>query len=140
MYATIKKCILNRYCDGYILFVWGIMSLVYLLIVKLMFSQISACADTGSIVGFVLDPSETPLVGATVMIVGTSLGAMTDSFGFYEIDNIPIGNYNVKARMVGMGETTVEGVRVTSDKKVEHDFTLAEQYPSRRFYGILIRI
>jgi TonB-dependent receptor len=41
------------------------------------------------------------LIGATVAVVGTSLGAMTDVEGEYKISNIPVGKHQLKISYVG---------------------------------------
>lgn len=58
--------------------------------------------STGTLSGYVRDArSGEPLVGANVGIEGTARGAGTDSEGFYEIANIPVGNYTVIASYIG---------------------------------------
>ena len=78
-------------------------SAVFVALVLLMATSAMA-ATTGKIAGRVTDASGTPLIGATVMIVGTSYGAMTDQNGEYFIINLQPGNYDVVGRMVGMGD------------------------------------
>ena len=41
------------------------------------------------------------LPGANVFLVGTSMGAVTDSLGNYKIDNIPVGKYVLRADYMG---------------------------------------
>ena len=41
------------------------------------------------------------LPGANVFLVGTSMGAVTDSLGNYKIDNIPVGKYVLRANYIG---------------------------------------
>jgi len=81
-------------------------------------------ATTGKIAGRVTDASGTPLIGATVMIVGTSYGAMTDQNGEYFIINLQPGTYDVIGRMVGMGDQTMQGVSVLVDMTTRVDLTL----------------
>jgi outer membrane receptor protein involved in Fe transport len=91
----------------------------------LMLVAVSAMAGTtGKIAGRVTDNSGTPLVGATVLIVGTSYGAMTDANGEYFIINLQPGTYTLEARMVGMATTTMEDVQVVTDLTTRTDFTL----------------
>jgi len=55
-----------------------------------------------SISGIVSDSSNnTPLVGANIMLRGTSLGAATNTDGRYTIDQIPIGEYIISASYMG---------------------------------------
>lgn len=90
-----------------------------------MFVALSAMAGTtGKIAGRVSDDSGNPLIGATVMIVGTSYGAMTDANGEYFIINLQPGNYTLEAFMVGMSRTTMEDVQVVTDLTSRIDFQL----------------
>ncbi len=45
-----------------------------------------------------------PLFGATILLVGTSLGAATDMNGKYVIENVPEGSYTVRASYIGYGQ------------------------------------
>ena len=91
----------------------------------LLFVSLAATAGTtGKIAGRVTDTDGNPLVGATVMVVGTSYGAMTDPNGEYFIINLQPGTYSLQARMVGMGEQTKEGASVLADMTTRMDFLL----------------
>ncbi|MCD4706520.1 MAG: TonB-dependent receptor [Candidatus Sabulitectum sp.] len=91
----------------------------------LLFVSLAATAGTtGKISGRVTDTDGNPLVGATVMVVGTSYGAMTDSNGEYFIINLQPGTYNLRSTMVGMGEQTQEGASVIADMTTRMDFVL----------------
>ena len=55
-----------------------------------------------SISGIVSDSTNgSPLIGANVMLKGTSLGAATDTDGRYSIDKIPLGDYTLSASYMG---------------------------------------
>ncbi len=83
--------------------------------------------ETG-ICGRVLDSRGTPLCGATVMVVGTSYGAMTNASGEYEILNIPVGFYSLKASMVGMNYSLSPGqIEVKSGSVAVIDFVLVPE-------------
>ncbi|MCK5130965.1 MAG: TonB-dependent receptor [Candidatus Sabulitectum sp.] len=91
----------------------------------LLFVSLSATAGTtGKIAGRVTDSDGNPLIGATVMIVGTTFGAMTDPNGEYFIINLQPGTYNLRSSMVGMGEQTKEGASVIVDMTTRMDFIL----------------
>jgi hypothetical protein len=112
-----------------------------LFILALSMNLMSANVETGNISGVVISETGVPLVGATVMVVGTSNGAMTDSFGTYTIINLAAGTYSLHARMLGMRGFTVEGVIVTADHVTIQDFYMS-YYPMNSYPGshILIRI
>lgn len=90
----------------------------------------TSIALAGSISGRVCDIDGNPLVGATVMVVGTSHGAMTDPNGEYFIENLETGVYSLKASMVGMGERTAEGISVRENQVTVYDFGGPEVYMS----------
>jgi outer membrane receptor protein involved in Fe transport len=72
---------------------------------------------TGKIAGRVTDTkSGEPLIGANVVVQGTSLGASTDAEGNYFVINVPPGNYDVRATLVGYTPTVTRAVRVTVDQ------------------------
>ena len=82
-------------------------------------------ADTTGILGGVVSGVEgDPLIGATVLVDGTTLGTMTDSRGEYVIAGLPPGLYAVTARMVGRASSRVEGVRVAAGQLTRLDFIM----------------
>ena len=66
-----------------------------------------------------------PLIGASVQVDGTSLGAATDINGEYIILSVPPGVYSVKASYVGYSATTVTNVRVNTNLTTIQDFPLS---------------
>ena len=73
-------------------------------------------AATGKIAGVVQDGgSGAPLPGANVVLLGSGLGATTDSKGRFYILNVPPGSYSVRATYIGYGPYTLEMVRVSAD-------------------------
>ncbi|HKB87733.1 MAG TPA: TonB-dependent receptor [Ignavibacteriaceae bacterium] len=90
-------------------------------------SQLFA-GTTGKISGKIIDKStgET-LIGANVIIMGTSMGSSSDIDGNYFILNIPPGEYQVKASMIGYTSVTFEHVRVSVDQTTKIDFELNSQ-------------
>lgn len=92
----------------------------YPLLIVLFFIITSTFA--GSIRGYVCDSNGNPLTGATVMVVGTSFGAMTDGHGEYLIEDLEPGLYSLSAFMVGMSSRTAEGIRVYENQITSYDF------------------
>ncbi|MCD4709190.1 MAG: carboxypeptidase-like regulatory domain-containing protein [Candidatus Sabulitectum sp.] len=76
-----------------------------------------------SISGNVLDYDGNPLVGATVMVVGTALGTMTGTEGNYLINDIPVDRGLLRSSMVGMGEYSFHVIPLPGDT-VHADVTL----------------
>jgi hypothetical protein len=81
----------------------------------------------GSLAGKVTDArTGEPLIGATVAIEGTALGASTDVNGSYRIDNIPVQTYNLTASYLGYASLTQYNVVVRSEGNADLNFELAE--------------
>ena len=98
---------------------------VTVLISFLLLPMLVLAGTTGKIKGKVTDKSNgEPLIGASVVVVGTSFGAMTDIDGNYSISNLSAGTYAVKATYIGYQPTTLSGVRVNADLTTDLDFKL----------------
>lgn len=94
-------------------FLWAVMFF--------LMSVVSASAQTTTIKGTVSDDQDEPLIGASVSVVGTTVGTMTDLDGHYQlsIPNSMIGK-TLKVTYVGM---TPSQIKITSGKTV-YDFVL----------------
>ncbi|MCL5268402.1 MAG: TonB-dependent receptor [Bacteroidetes bacterium] len=93
----------------------------------LLLSLKALAGDTGKIAGRVVDAAtKEPLIGASVMIMGTSTGAATDMDGRYTVLNLPPGTYTVKASAVGYRPMEIQDNRVSIDLTTEVDFELSE--------------
>ena len=80
---------------------------------------------TGKINGKVVDlQTGEPLIGANVIVVGTSFGAATDVKGEYLISYLDAGVYEVKASYLGYKTVTISNVRVNADLSTELNFQL----------------
>jgi len=85
-------------------------------------------AQTGKIKGKVTDLSSgEPLIGANILVVGTSLGAATDVNGEYTIFNLQAGVYEVKSSYIGYQTITVTNVRVSTDLTTNVNFQLPSE-------------
>ncbi|MER3524472.1 MAG: TonB-dependent receptor [Ignavibacteria bacterium] len=83
---------------------------------------------TGKIVGQVKDTQTgEPVVGASVLVQGTSLGAATNVDGYYLILNVPPGTYTLVASSVGYNKKTVTGVNVSVDLTTTQNFQLVPE-------------
>ena len=82
---------------------------------------------TGKISGSIQDVSTgEPLIGANIIINGTSLGAAADHKGRFVILNIPPGVYTVKGTMIGYGPILYSEVRVSADFTTKLNFQLEQ--------------
>ena len=91
----------------------------------LFFSQNIFAGETGKIRGKITDAQTgDPLVGANVVVDGTSWGAASDIDGNYIILNIPAGTYVIKTMYMGYRTTSISNVKVNSDLSTELNFKL----------------
>ncbi len=82
---------------------------------------------SGTLSGYVINStSEEPLVGATVRLDSTRLGATTNEEGFFSIANIPTKAYNVTATYLGFKPLTKFNVIVRSQGNIDLNFQLEE--------------
>ncbi len=85
----------------------------------------SAIAQKSSVKGRVTDQATNiPIPFANVFIANISLGAVTDTNGYYSITNVPPGTYNITCSSVGYKNQTVNELPVTSVKPSVVDFIL----------------
>lgn len=109
-------------------FIWRLNTMprvIFLISIIFLIANYSTVAQYGKISGTVFDQqTKEPLIGASVQIVGTTLGAATNLEGQYVILNIPPGLYDVKVTYVGYQEVLVNNVRVTSGLTQDLNFEL----------------
>lgn len=84
-------------------------------------------AATGQIKGTITDKKTgQPLIGATVIVVGTNRGANTDLEGKYTILRLEPGTYSLNITQVGYKKLEVTNVVVKSDLTVEVNQLMTE--------------
>ncbi len=75
---------------------------VFITLSLIVFAKETQQKQSGLLAGIVLNSStKEPIVGATVVIQGTTMGAATDADGKFSISNIPIGTYTVRISTIG---------------------------------------
>ncbi|MFQ6091905.1 MAG: carboxypeptidase-like regulatory domain-containing protein [bacterium] len=100
---------------------------ILLLIFCLLLPALVSAGTTGKIAGVVTDATTgDPLPGVNVIIVGTTLGAMTDLDGDYFIMNVPVGRHTLRAQMLGYQTLEKQDVGVSVDVTTEVNFKLKE--------------
>lgn len=104
------------------------LSRVINLFVVLIFSINVFAGTTGKIAGKITDSSTgESLLGANIVVVGTSLGAAADAEGDYFIINVPPGTYSVRISMLGYASVTISNVVVNTDRTTNLDAKLESQ-------------
>lgn len=68
-----------------------------------------------------------PLIGANVIVLGTSLGAATDLEGHFTILYVPPGTYNVQISSVGYRKVLIRDVRVYIDQTTNLTVEMEEE-------------
>lgn len=98
---------------------------LFLLVLILIFAVTSAFAASGKIRGSVVDDkTKEALVGASIIIVGTNYGAVTDVDGNYIILNVPPGTYSLRSSFISYQNVTISNIKVSEDLSTEINFRL----------------
>lgn len=103
--------------------------LIALLVVGIVLfgAAVWVCAGTTGIVsGIVKNDEGKALSGANVIVVGTKLTTVTDANGYYVITNVPPGEYEVQAEMVGFAASS-DRVQITMDSTVTTNFDMKQE-------------
>ena len=98
------------------------------LLILIVFAASELYGQTGSIEGTVIDKkNKDVLIGTTVAIVGTTLGASTDVNGHFIINNLKPGEYNIKVTYVSYSPALFEKVNVAGGKTTSLNVSLEEE-------------
>jgi hypothetical protein len=98
-----------------------------ILFILLFSSCILVNAQTGIIRGRVLDKNtQEAVIGANVVIEGTTTGAPTDIEGYYKITNVPVGSFNLVATSIGYNSLTKFNIILNSGNEQIVNFELVE--------------
>ena len=86
--------------------------------------------NSGSVYGFVTDSSNgEALIGANVFIAGLALGMATDVNGYYVLQEIPSGSYEVSVSYVGY-KILKQKIDISAGESVKIDLVLMEEVVS----------
>mgnify|MGYP001056827439 CR=1 FL=1 len=77
--------------------------------------------QTFEITGRVTDPEFIPIPVVNVYLVNTTFGDATDEKGYFQIKNIPAGNYELEISAIGYSK---KRQKITVDKNIKMDFIL----------------
>lgn len=91
------------------------------------FCTLTLASTTGKIAGTVKDSKTGEnLIGVNIQIEGTTMGAATNTDGYYVILNVPPGTYSLKASYVGYAFVTISDVQVSIDQTTTLDISMTE--------------
>lgn len=97
-----------------------------LLCVLMVSPSIASAGTTGKIKGRITDEQTgEPLIGASALVIGTSLGAAANVEGEFIILNVQPGKYEVQSTFVGYQAQRVGNIQVSSDLTTEVNFVMA---------------
>ena len=77
----------------------------------------------GTIKGKVASSEGEELIGATVLLKGTTTGSMVDIFGEYKIENVAAGTYTVVSSYISFSSDSAT-ITVVDGETSTHNFTL----------------
>ena len=102
-----------------------------ILLSMFLLSALCGYAQKGRISGKVMDSKRQPMAYATIMLLQASdsslvKGAISDSLGSYQLENIPLGNYHISAAMIGYS------------KSISKMFSLTESKPSHQLQALTL--
>lgn len=102
------------------------MKKIFTAVLFFMFLFVQGQQISGTVSGTVKDTSGDSLPFASVLVEGLKLGVLTNDNGFYTINNVPKGKYNLIVSFVGYGTRSIPFEISESNNKVNLDFTLQE--------------
>jgi len=103
----------------------SISRLVPVIFILLLLGTPVLAQTTGKIAGSVIDASTNePMVGANIIINGTSFGAAVDLDGNFYIINIPPGTYTLLVQMIGYETTRLQNLKVSVNRTTSVEVAL----------------
>ncbi len=96
--------------------------------VALMFTTLIFAQNlTQTVRGVILDAdSKLPLVGASVVVLGTKTGSVTDLNGNFRLEKVPIGRIDLQLSYVGYEPQIIPNIVVNSGKEVVLNLNMQE--------------
>ncbi len=100
-----------------------LLSFCLVIIGPLLWGNLSG--QSGIVKGTVKDTNGEILIGATVMVQGSTLGTITNADGQYTLASVPLGSVIMEASFIGYGKQTVT-IQVAGGEPSTADFVLSE--------------
>ena len=102
--------------------------IAYILLLTIVLTSLLWSGTTGKIAGTITDKATgEALIGANVVVVGTSLGAVTDIDGNYSILYVPPGSYSIQISFIGYRKIMVNDVHAFIDQTTRVDVVMESQ-------------
>ena len=98
-----------------------VIPLPFLLVI---FGTMLSAGTAGKISGKVLDENGDPLIGCNIILKGTLIGTSSNEKGQFYILNVPPGNYDISASMIGYATLTIKNINVIVDLNEKVNFQL----------------
>lgn len=87
----------------------------YLLLFGLLYSVLLYGQQTGTLKGRIISKDDgTPLVGANVIILRTTLGTTTNVNGEFRFQYLSVGTYSLEISLIGYGRKIIEDIVITA--------------------------
>ncbi len=117
--------ILHLACTDFYLSLRKPVVAIYVSVLIVLASSVLIAQTAGKISGVITDAQTgEPLIGANVVVLGTSMGAATDIEGSFFIINVPASKYDLQISMVGYEKIIQKDVIVNSGRTTNADFKL----------------
>lgn len=103
------------------------MKQAFSLLILMLCMAIEATAQSGAIIGTVLDEKKEPMIGATIIVLEGKVvkgGTATDVDGTYMVKPLAPGRYDLKVTANGYKTHLVTGVLVSPDKNTKVDVSM----------------
>ncbi len=98
------------------------------LFLTILLVAVVTSAQDGKLRGIITDKTNgEPLIGATVSLEGTMMGAASDINGEFFVLSVPPGTYSIKASYVGYASVTISNVRILSNVTTTQNFQLLSE-------------
>src|SRR3981081_196259 len=95
--------------------------------IALTIASLYAQFDSGQISGYVRDPSQAIVSGATVSAINEGSAdersTTTNANGYYVFPNLPVGKYTLTAEVAGFKKIIETGINLDSASKINIDLT-----------------
>ncbi len=86
----------------------------------------AAAQEVGTIRGVVTDAgNQRAIAGVQIHVLNTRLTAITDENGAYQLANVPVGNVDLRVRMIGYSRASANG-NVTANLPLEINFEMRQ--------------